>query len=220
MPPTKRLFDAVIASFLLMILWPLIAILALLILLVDRHNPVFAAQRMRSVDRSFSMWKLRTMTGGDDGLPTGGGKAALITPLGGFLRHWHLDELPQLWNVLVGDMSLVGPRPPTRRMVNAYRQQFEQVLTLRPGVTGLGTVTMGVEEQRVMQSASSSQALERVYVNKILPCKLRIEEHYVTHRSFGLDLWLLLETARVILTRRNRESGDGRSKWDANVAGL
>ena len=220
MPSSKRLFDVVIASVLLLFLWPLIAGLALLILCMDRHAPFFAAQRMRGVDAPFSMWKLRTMRGCDDGLPTGGTKAALITPLGQALRRWHLDELPQLWNVLVGDMSIVGPRPPTRRMVEAFHSDFAKVLSCRPGVTGLGTVMLATEERGAMRSAANHETLERIYVENILPCKLKIEAHYAAHQSFGLDVWILLKTARLILFMHSRKDGQGRSKWDANVAGL
>ena len=220
MPSSKRLFDDVLASDLMYCLWPLIAAFALLILFMDRHAPFFAAQRMRGVDAPFSMWKLRTMRGCDDGLPTGGAKAALITPVGQALRRWHLDELPQLWNVLVGDMSLVGPRPPTRRMVEAFRSDFAEVLACRPGGTGRGTCMLAIEEQDVMRAAVNYETLERSYVENILPCKLKIEAHYATRQSFGLDVWILLKTAHLILFSGNRKVDQGRSKWDANVAGL
>lgn len=216
----KRVFDCAVALALLACLWPVIAICSGLVVLVDRQAPFFAARRVGKVCRTFTMWKLRTMTGADDGLPTGAAKADRITSLGRVLRRWRLDELPQLWNVVVGDMSLIGPRPPSQKMVNAFPRDFAQMLTVHPGITGLATVTMSREEQRVLGSAQCLSEVESIYATKILPCKLAVERYYVQHHSLALDMWILWQTVCVILRGSSFDPNSSNKNWDTNVAGL
>lgn len=199
MPVSKRVFDIAVSAMLLTWAAPVILFCAVLIAVIDRHPPFFRAQRMKTPETPFLMWKLRTMRGCDDGLPTGGHKALRTTRLGRVLRHWHVDELPQLWNVLIGDMSLVGPRPPTARAVSQAAERFAAVLHMRPGITGLATVTLGQEERRILATATTADELEQMYLTRVLPCKLRIEDHYRKTWSPGLDLWILASTCRVIL---------------------
>ena len=129
---SKRLLDLGFASLLLAILSPLLVGLVLW-LLIRQGRPVFhVAERMKGVDRPFMLWKLRTMTvaEGDAGV-SGGDKAARITPAGAWLRRRRLDELPQLWNILKGDLSFVGPRPPLREYVERYPELYAKVLRSR-----------------------------------------------------------------------------------------
>ncbi|MFP7569405.1 sugar transferase [Marivita sp. S2033] len=198
-PNLKRLLDLCVALPMLLACGPLIVTCAVLIAVCDRHSPFFGAIRMRTMDEPFTMWKLRTMRGVDDGLPTGGSKVHLMTALGRFLRRWRLDELPQLWNVLIGDMSLVGPRPPTRLMVRNFPELFSQTLKSPPGITGLGTIKYTHREARVLGSARTSAEVERVYRRDILPKKMRLDRFYADRQSVGCDLWILWQTARVIL---------------------
>lgn len=139
------------------------------------------------------------MRGVDDGLPTGGGKTHMVTPLGWHLRRWRLDELPQLWNVLIGDMSLVGPRPPTKLMVHTCPALFAMMLKSPPGITGLATFKLARREGRVLGTVRTSAALERLYVTSILPQKMRFERLYAKKSSLWFDLWILGQTVRVIL---------------------
>lgn len=220
MPSSKRIFDLFVSLLMLCIIWPVIAVCAVLIIVVDRRTPFFAAQRMKGPNRAFTMWKLRTMRGADDGLPTGGIKTSRVTRLGRYLRHWRLDELPQLWNVLYGDMSLVGPRPPTALAVSRYPMEFTDILSVRPGITGLATAALAREEQAVMASAGSSSELEEIYVAKILPCKLEIERFYITNWSLGLDVWILLRSALLILGISNAKRCLSDPAWDEIEAEL
>lgn len=199
MQASKRGFDIVVSAMLLAWAAPLILFCAVLIAVIDRQPPFFAARRMKTPQTPFSMWKLRTMRGCDDGLPTGGHKAHQTTRLGHVLRRWHIDELPQLWNVLIGDMSLVGPRPPTARAVSQAAERFAEVLRMRPGITGLATITLGPEERRILATAATLAELEQMYLTRVLPFKLGMEDHYRKTWSQGLDLWILARTCRVIL---------------------
>jgi lipopolysaccharide/colanic/teichoic acid biosynthesis glycosyltransferase len=220
LPPLKRLFDIVVSSAALLWAAPLILVCAALIVLWDRQSPVFAAQRMKTAQTRFVMWKLRTMRGVDDGLPTGGSKACRTTGLGRTLRKWHLDELPQLWNVLVGDMTLVGPRPPTAHAVSQYPEDFAHILQMRPGMTGLATVAMGREERHALAAVSTLAEVEHVYMTHVLPCKLKIERQYLETWSMGLDLWILFRTLGVILSLQAPALRAADPNWDGNEAGL
>ena len=207
MPISKRVFDVCVAAAALAVCWPIIVICAALIALLDRQPPFFGARRMCRVERPFVMWKLRTMRGRDDGLPTGGSKAHLITPLGQVLRRWHLDELPQLWNVCVGDMSLVGPRPPTAFMVGRHPEVFQRVLSTPPGITGLATVRLVHREVVLLASSKTNADLERLYTKTILHRKARLDCVYAKNPSFRLDLWILVQTLRVILSGHPPRAG-------------
>ncbi|MCL3881655.1 sugar transferase [Marivita sp. GX14005] len=200
MSQRRYVIDALAALLLLVLLWPVIAACALLILMFDRHNPFFGAKRMNGPSRAFVMWKLRTMRGQDDGLPTGGNKSHLVTPLGRSLRRWRLDELPQLWNVVRGDMALVGPRPPTARMVARYPGAFRSLSAIRPGITGLATLRWAMREHRMLSRVGTAEELETLYATFILPRKLRIERLYTRRRSLALDLWICAQTLRLILS--------------------
>ncbi len=127
--------------------------------------------------------------------------------MGSLLRATKLDELPQLWNVLRGDMSLVGPRPEVPEYVELFRSRYERVLTIRPGITDLASLQFHNEEA-VLQASSNPLA---TYTEQILPAKLRLAEHYTSNRSMWLDLTIVLRTAGRIF-RAGPEHGPGRSK--------
>jgi lipopolysaccharide/colanic/teichoic acid biosynthesis glycosyltransferase len=189
------------ALVVLIIALPVLLMCVVLILVIDRQPPLFAAQRLKAGCRSFRMWKLRTMRGADDGLPTGAEKTRRITRMGVVLRRLRLDELPQIWNVLLGDMNFIGPRPPTPAAAAQFPEEFEKMLAIAPGMTGLGTVSLALEEQRIMASSSSLSELEVTYVTRILPCKFEIERYYRDHKSIWLDCWIMWKTLAVILAR-------------------
>ena len=138
---TKRLTDIALAVLLTGLLALPFGFLLLWLRLTEGAPVFYVAERMRAPGRPFHLWKLRTMTTapGDFGV-SGGDKTGRITPTGRFLRQTRLDEVPQLWNVLKGDMSFVGPRPPLRTYVERFPALYAQVLRSRPGVTGLATL--------------------------------------------------------------------------------
>ena len=135
---SKRMFDILFALALCVVLGPVILGLTLALLVLQGRPLFYAGERMRSVDQGFRLLKFRTMhVAADCGGVSGGDKQTRITPMGRFLRRTRLDELPQLWNILRGDISFVGPRPPLRRYVDSHPDLYARVLACRPGVTGL-----------------------------------------------------------------------------------
>ena len=204
MPLSKRLFDIVFAILLLIPLSLLMAVVAL-VLLVTQGRPIFyAAPRMRGPNRPFTHLKFRTMlcTETDSGV-TGGHKKWRITPLGHFLRRTRIDELPQLFNILKGDMSFVGPRPTIREYVERYPSIYGQVLKSRPGVTGLATLIYHRHEDRILARCKSAEDTERAYARRCLPAKLKIDLIYQRHRTMRLDLWILWHTIKIVVSSRD-----------------
>lgn len=198
----KRLFDLFFATLLSVILGPVL--LALLIwLLVKEGRPVFyRAERMATPTRSFRLWKLRTMTGvtGDTGV-SGGDKAARITKTGAWLRSKRLDEFPQLWNILKGDLSFVGPRPPLRQYVEAHPKLYGEVLKSRPGVTGLATVSYHKHEAALLARCTTAAQTDAVYSRICIPAKARLDLIYQRHQSMCFDFDLVFQTIGNIFRR-------------------
>lgn len=195
----ERLFDltilALVAPFLVIAL-PLISLL----LFVVQGRPVFyLSQRMKSQDQRFSLIKFRTMRScnSDDGV-TGGDTLARITPVGRVLRHSRLDELPQVWNVLRGDIRLVGPRPPLSRYVSNNPALYAKVLRLKPGVTGLASLLYKDVEARHLARCTTQEQSHAVYTARCVPRKATIDLIYQRNRSLLFDLYLVLATGAVL----------------------
>ncbi|WP_347140008.1 sugar transferase [Paracoccus sp. SSK6] len=210
-PRRKRLFDIALALILLLPLSIAMGVVAILVL-IQQGRPIFyAAERMRAPGRSFTQWKFRTMLAeeGDFGA-TGAHKHWRITPLGHFLRKTRLDELPQLFNILRGDMSFVGPRPPLREYVERFPAVYSQVLKSRPGVTGLATLIYHRHEDRILARCKSAEATELAYYRRCLPAKLKIDLIYQRHRDLRLDLWIMWNTLKIVLGKDERPRRRGR----------
>lgn len=192
---SKRLFDLAAALVLAALLSPLIVILTLTILIRDGRPVLYISERMKTADQPFMLWKFRTMTvvAQDSGV-SGGDKAGRITPTGAFLRRYRLDEIPQLWNILRGDISFVGPRPPLRRYVELFPDLYRGVLQSRPGVTGLATVLFHRHEERILKQCRTREETEAAYIRRCVPRKAALDLIYQEHRSLCLDLMLMLKT--------------------------
>lgn len=211
MPVSKRLFDIVLALVLLVPLSFVIAGFALLLLVVQGRPIFYAAPRMVTPTRAFTHLKFRTMLRqeGDFGV-TGAHKAWRITPLGHFMRRTRIDELPQLFNILKGDMSFVGPRPTIREYVDRYPTVYGQVLKSRPGVTGLATLIYHRHEDKILRRCKSARATEAAYAGRCLPTKMKIDLIYQKNRTLGLDLWILWRTILVVVYKDERPRRHGR----------
>lgn len=211
MPVSKRVFDVSLALALLVPLSIIMLVVALILLVVQGRPIFYAAPRMRSPDTTFTHLKFRTMLrqDGDFGV-TGAHKHWRITPLGRFLRRSRIDELPQLFNILKGDMSFVGPRPTIREYVERYPSIYAQVLKNRPGVTGLATLIYHRHEDRVLARCSSAKATELAYARRCLPTKLKLDLIYQRNRSMRLDLWVIWQTLRVVIYKDERTNRHGR----------
>ena len=195
MTPAKRLMDLVFSSLLIVILFP-IFLLVVVLLLVKQGRPLFyVAERMKSPTDSFGLWKFRTMTvaTSDSGV-SGGNKDARITPMGARLRSKRLDELPQLWNIFIGDISFVGPRPPLREYVEKYPEIYNEVLKSRPGVTGLATLTYHRHETYLLAQCETAEETDAVYSRACIPRKGRLDLVYQRNRNICYDFILTFQT--------------------------
>jgi lipopolysaccharide/colanic/teichoic acid biosynthesis glycosyltransferase len=193
----KRLFDIVAAAAGLIVLCPLFAIIAVLIKW-DSHGPVFFRQsRIGRHFRPFFIYKFRTMLW--DAPATGAlltvGDDPRITRIGRWLRRAKLDELPQLINVLNGDMSFVGPRPEVERYVRLFRTEYAEILQVRPGITDLASLKYRRESTLLARSLKP----EEEYVKRILPDKLRLGQQYVREMSLGRDVVLIARTLAAVV---------------------
>lgn len=200
--PAKRLFDLALALVLVAVLAvPFAALLA--VLLATEGRPLFyRAERMRAPGRPFRLWKLRTMRpAASDGGVSGGDKAARVTRAGRVLRASRLDEVPQLWNVLRGDMSFVGPRPPLREYVERFPDLYARVLRSRPGITGLATLVYHRAEERLLAPCRDAAETDAVYARRCVPRKARLDLIYQRNRTLCLDAVLLGRTVGRVLPR-------------------
>lgn len=200
MTPAKRAFDLVFALLLLPVLAPVIAAVGLWILLADGRPVFYLAERMKAPGEPFLLWKFRTMTtvAADAGV-SGGDKSARVTRTGRLLRRYRLDELPQIWNILKGDMSFVGPRPPLRQYVERFPALYAQVLQSRPGVTGLASLVYHRHEERILAACTTAQETDAAYCRRCIPAKARLDLIYQNHRSICFDLVLIGRTVARVL---------------------
>ncbi len=188
----KRCFDFCVSLFGLIIVSPLLLVLAALVKLTS-PGPVFYRQtRVGLGFRPFQIIKFRTMVPDADkrGAALTAGRDPRITTVGHFLRKTKLDELPQLINVLRGDMSFVGPRPEVPKYVDAYRDDYQELLSVRPGITDLASLRYRHESELLGQAADP----EAMYLKQILPDKIALGKEYIQKQSLMLDLSLMVRT--------------------------
>ncbi len=201
---SKRLFDLGISALLGTLLSPLMLLLAVILLLIEGRPVFYVAERMKSPHRSFGLIKFRTMRlHADTGGVTGGDKSDRMSRLHRFLRQTRADELPQLWNVIRGDMSLVGPRPPLRRYVKAFPDLYAQVLRSRPGVTGLASLVFHAHEERLLAACQTPAETDAVYSRRCVLRKARLDLIYQSRRNLCFDLLLVLGTAAKPFRRKS-----------------
>ncbi len=192
----KWIFDRVAALVGLAVLWPLLAAVAVAIRVRMPDGPViFRQKRVGRHGRLFTMYKFRSMTVGHGGSSVSVAGEARITPLGATLRRYKLDELPELWNVLTGDMSLVGPRPDVPGYADALTGDDREVLMLRPGITGPASLKYRDEEELLARQPDPARYNDEV----IFPDKVRINRYYLHNYSFTKDIQMILCT---VLGRR------------------
>ena len=197
---SKRCFDLLLSSVGLLVLSPVMLLIALLVKL-DSPGPVmFRQERVGRFGRTFRIHKFRTMRHEPvgRGLQITVGADSRITRVGGFLRASKLDELPQLLDVWLGDMSLVGPRPEVPRYVAHYPAELrEKVLSVRPGITDIASIEYRDESAVLARSADP----EHAYIHEVLPHKLALAARYVERSSIWLDAWLIARTLWAIVRR-------------------
>ena len=198
----KRAFDLLLVAGGIVPALPLMGIAALAVWLDDRGPVIYRQTRVGRDGVPFVVLKFRSMRSSNTGpLITSGGDPR-VTRVGKRLRAWKLDELPQLLNVLRGDMSLVGPRPEVARYVEMMPEEFGQALRVRPGITDLASVIYRNESELLGQSTDP----EKLYLEEILPHKLRLARWYAEHRNLVLDLKIIMIT---VLNRPVRLDAEG-----------
>ena len=192
----KRILDVASSLIALVLLMPILLLIAVLIKITSPGSVFFRQIRLGHNGRHFELVKFRSMVQ-DAPLrgPSVTGKGdSRITPFGNFLRRTKLDELPELWNVLVGDMSLVGPRPEVPQYIVGHDTVWEHVLSIKPGITDLATLQFR-DEETVLESTNNR---ERAYIDVVLPIKLKLANEYLENRSFWLDIRILVLTVWAI----------------------
>lgn len=193
----KRFFDITCSLIGIILLLPFFIIVSFFII-VNSGFPVFYVQmRVGKNSRNFKLIKFRTMHADADekGLLTVGGRDPRVTGIGYYLRKYKLDELPQLFNVLVGTMSLVGPRPEVNKYVELYNTQQLQVLSVKPGITDFASLEFINENELLAQSSNP----EETYINKIMPEKLTLNLKYIVQQSFTTDIKIIVNTLLKII---------------------
>ncbi len=194
----KRSFDFVFAVIGLIILFPLLLIIAICIKIDSKGPILFIQGRVGKNNKDFNIYKFRTMyvASQSKGLLTLGNKDSRVTKVGYFLRRYKIDEFPQLINILLGDMSFVGPRPELRYYVNFYNEDDLKIFTVRPGITGLASLKYR-NEVELLKAADNP---EEFFIKTIIPDKLKYNKTYIKKRNFFFDLKLICITIfRVIL---------------------
>lgn len=195
----KRLFDILASGLGLIVLSPLFAVLAVWIK-TDSKGPVFYRQtRVGRDNKDFRLYKFRSMRPDSDklGLITVGGHDPRVTRSGYYIRKYKLDEFPQLINVFIGDMSLVGPRPEVRKYVDLYTPEQMRVLSVRPGITSLASIRYRNENEILAQAVDP----DRCYIEQVMPDKLAIDLEYVNRATFWNDIKLIFSTFREIIVK-------------------
>ena len=188
----KRLFDITASFFGILILSPLLIFIGLWVGLSSKGGVFYKQIRVGKNNKDFKLYKFRSMRVNSDkqGLLTVGSKDSRITKAGYFIRKYKIDELPQLFNVLKGDMSFVGPRPEVRRYVDLYSEEQMKVLSVRPGITDPASIKYR-NENDILSSASNP---EEYYIQQIMPDKLKINIDYINTRTFFKDIKIIFQT--------------------------
>lgn len=188
----KRLFDFTVSFVALVILLPVFLLLAMMIRSESAGPVLYLQERVGKNGRLFRLWKFRTMHTDADKLQaiTVGKRDPRITRVGTFLRKYKLDELPQLVNVLMGEMSFVGPRPELKKFVDLYTAEQKQVIGVRPGITDYASIQFRNENELLEGKADPID----FYIREIMPVKLGLNLKYIREQSFWLDMRIIFQT--------------------------
>ena len=193
----KRLFDICFSLALIIVLLPLAFVVSLWIVFDDFGSPFFVQQRVGLGGKNFGLLKFRSMRKNAEakGQLTVGMKDSRITRSGYFIRKYKIDELPQLVNVFLGEMSVVGPRPEVPKYVLLYNEEQQNVLSIKPGITDFASIEYVRENELLSQSPHP----EKTYIEEIMPAKLALNLKYVREQSFLTDMKIILQTIKAIL---------------------
>lgn len=195
----KRLFDIFIAISGLIFFSPLLLLVAALIKLDSKGPILFKQERVGRFGTPFKIYKFRTMhiNSENKGQLTAGANDTRITKVGRFIRRSHLDELIQLLNVLIGDMSIVGPRPEILKYTKHYQKDWDYILQVKPGITGIAAIKYADQEYKLLAVCKDQ---DKTYIKQVLPKKLKYEKFYVKRQNLCLDIKIILLTAKRLFS--------------------
>lgn len=195
----KRIIDFVFSFLGLLLFSPVLLPVMFLVWIQDWHSPFYVAPRMGKGEKPFKMVKLRSMVKNADksGVDSTSSNDKRITGVGRFIRRYKLDELTQLWNVFLGDMSIVGPRPNVKRETDLYTKEEKKLLTVKPGITDFSSIVFS-DEGDILKDESDPDI---AYNQLIRPWKSKLGIFYIAHRSLLLDIRLMFLTAKAVLSR-------------------
>ena len=204
----KRLFDLAVALILIIVFSPFLMLFSLLIWKQDWHSPFYIAPRVGKKGKIFKMIKFRSMIVNADksGVDSTSANDSRITPLGNFIRKYKIDELPNFFNIIIGEMSFVGPRPNVKRETDLYTMEEKHLLTVRPGITDLASIVFS-DEGEILEGSINP---DLDYNQLIRPWKSRLGIFYVNNRSIWIDIQLMLLTAVAIISRQKALNGINR----------
>jgi len=193
----KRFTDLCIAVPVLIVLSPFMVVIALVVLFSGKGGILYRQKRVGRYNSDFTMFKFRTMFTGAEagGLLTVGGRDPRVTPVGYWLRKYKLDELPQLFNVVAGQMSIVGPRPEVRRYVALYSPGQMKVLDVKPGITDPASIEF-IDENELLSHAVNP---DETYINEVMPRKLEINLRYIERSTWLNDLGIMAATLKALV---------------------
>lgn len=194
----KRLLDIIFSTIGLTILSPLLLYIAIRIKLDTSGNIFYKQKRVGKDGKEFSLYKFRTMHAGSDKVDLlTYGNDSRITKFGSFLRKYKLDELPQLFNVFIGDMSMVGPRPEVKKYVDLYTPEQKSILSVRPGITDVASIRF-INENELLEAQPQP---EQYYIEHIMPEKIRLNKSFIDNPSVGNYLSIISQTIKKIAAR-------------------
>lgn len=193
----KRTFDFLMSMIGILLLSPIFIIISIAIVMDSKGGVFYKQERIGRERKPFKLLKFRSMKTGSDkkGLLTVGSNDSRVTKIGLFIRKYKLDELPQLINILLGDMSFVGPRPEVKKYVDLYTKEQLKVLEVRPGLTDYASLAYFDENELLSKSANA----EETYIHVVMPAKLRLNFKYLEKKGFITDIGLILKTIKRII---------------------
>ena len=194
----KRMFDLFFSLIGIIITIPILILISIMVKLTSKGPIIFKQERVGKNKKIFYMYKFRTMTDCDDRASDRQVTVIndqRITRIGRILRKYKIDELPQLYNVLKGDMSFVGPRPEVKKYVKFYEEEYDEILKIKPGITDLASIEY-IDENTIISKYSDP---EKVYIEEVLPKKLMLNKRYIEEMSIKNDILLILKTIKKII---------------------
>lgn len=200
----KRLFDIIASLVGLIVSAPIMLIVAIIVKVTSPGPVLFSQKRLTKGMKEFDIYKFRSMVSNElreKNTVQIKGSSSEITPIGKFMRKTKLDELPQFWNILKGDMSFIGPRPELPRRLKYYNERQKEIFSVRSGISSPASIVFSDEEYLMNQV----QDPEKFYIQEIMPYKIELNLYYIEHQSFFYDIWLIIATLLKIVNRVKNE---------------